>query len=59
MIKLDDTIDKDLWIDPYIPLDFDFFAIDDVMLDYMVVLSKLPKFNNKINPSYIFKHWIF
>lgn len=43
MIKLNDHIDLDLWIDDIIPLELDYFSTDDVLLEYMGAHSKLPK----------------
>lgn len=41
MIELCDDIDEDLWIDDTIPIEFDYFATDDDMMEYMGAHSTL------------------
>lgn len=47
MIELCDEIDETKWIDDTMPLEFDCFATDDNILEYMGAHSELPKSNSK------------
>jgi len=46
-IEIFDDIDEDLWLDDVIPLIFNFFNIDDDILEYMGAHLDFPKSNEK------------
>lgn len=57
MIELCDEIDEYLWIDDTIPLEFDFFAIDDDILEYIGAHLELLKSNKKRQPNYVLSQY--
>jgi len=42
MIELSNNIDEDMWIDLSLPMVFDYFSIDDDLLECLGAYSKLP-----------------
>lgn len=47
LLELLDDIDKDLWVDDTIPLEFIFLNSDDDIFEYLGAHSKLPKSNER------------
>lgn len=59
MIEHFDDIDEYLWLGDTIPLDFDFFNINDDILEYFGAHSKWPKSNKKWKISYILNEYAY
>jgi len=59
LIKLSNDIDRDLWIDDTIPLEFDCFSTGDEILEYLGPHSKLPKYNEKRKFSYVLNEYAY
>lgn len=53
LIELYDDIDRDIWIDDTIPIQFDYFNTDDDILEYLGAHLKLTKSSDKRKASYI------
>lgn len=59
MVELSDDIDENTWINHTLPLAFDYFSIDNDIIEHLGAHLEFPKSNEKCKASYVLNEYAY